>query len=417
MITDFLSKAVTAWHGVKGMEDLLKEAGFIPLKEKDSWDLKAGQSYYLSKNGRSLAAFRVGSAPIPQFNIIAAHTDSPHLRLKVESLKREDQFLTGTVTPYGGPILPTWFDRPLGIAGSVLIDRDGEEPERRLYRSSSPVGIIPNAAIHLNRKVNKGYEIFPQKHMIVQLNMEQDLEDWLAEELNIDRSRILTIRAELFIHQAPELIGKGETALLNAPRIDNLIHCILGIKALDATPAGNGTPLLLLFDSEETGSRTSEGAQSALTEHLMERICLSLGIDRESQLRGLSQSSLLSADVAHGWNPGFSEKYDLDYKCLLNEGPVIKSDPQNHYITTEQTEGAFRKAARELNVPLQLFINHSDLPLGSTVGPILSAGTTIPTLDVGVPVWAMHSGCETAGMRDIGYMEKLFKAFLGAYSA
>ena len=411
MVNDFFKQAVTAWHGVEEMKKIFDSAGFLPLKEEDSWNLEPGKGYYLSKNGRSLAAFRVGSAPVPRFAILAAHTDSPHLRLKKESLKRDGALLTGRVSVYGGPVLNTWQDRPLALAGSVILAGDGGMPERRLFDSGEPVGIIPNAAIHLNREVNKGYEIKPAQHLPVMLTLDKDLDDYLAEKLAVDKESILAASLEFYLPGEPVFMGKGETALVSAPRLDNLIHCLLGTEALAASAPSEATPLGLFFDSEETGSRTAEGALSALTEQLMERICLALRIGREDQLRSRPLSYIISADVAHGWNSSYSDKYDDAYKCVLNGGPAVKIDMNNKYATTAETEARFKLLAKKAGVPLQTFIAHSDLASGSTVGPLLSAQTTIPCLDMGIPIWAMHSIRETAGMKDVDYTRDLFKAF------
>ncbi len=412
MTAEFMKKSVTAWHGVREMEAYLAGKGFLPLREEEEWHLEEGQGYYLSPNGRSLAAFRVGRAPVPRYRIIAAHTDSPHLRIKPESLSREEQGLTGNVSVYGGPIQYTWFDRPLGVAGVVIVEGEDGRPERLLFDSEEPLGIIPDAPIHLNREVNKGFEIKPQKHLSVILTLEGDLEDYLAAKLGIPRERILSLRAELYVHGEPAFMGTPDRGFINSPRLDNLIHCLLAVEALAGTEPGENTPLVLCFDSEETGSLTAEGAHSALTEHIMERIALARGTGRESQLRSRSLSSLLSADVAHGWNGNFSDKFDPAYKCALNGGPVIKVDTQNHYATTADTEGMVRLLARREGIPLQLFITHSDVPTGSTVGPMLSSSSAIPCVDMGIPLWAMHSAVETVGQRDVALMGKLFGTYL-----
>jgi aspartyl aminopeptidase len=408
----FLKKSITPWHGVQELEKLLVEGGFHPLKEEESWNLEAGQGYFLSKNGRSLAAFRVGRGEVPRFNIIATHTDSPHLRLKAASLRREGSFLTGNISVYGGPILSTWFDRPLGIAGAVMVLTEKGEQKRLLFDSREAVGIIPNAAIHLNRDVNKGYEIKPSKHLTVQLAIKKDLDEYLAEELSIRTEQILSSQLEMYIPTEPVLFGQPEPELICSPRLDNLVHCLPAAEALIETKPEESTPLCLFFDSEETGSRTMEGAQSVFTNHLMERICLARGIGREEQLRSRAISFILSADVTHGWNLGFAEKYDSAYKCELNMGPAIKINADNRYATTGETEAKIKLLARKIAVPLQTYIHHSDLPCGSTVGPLLSSDTAIACLDLGIPIWAMHSSCETAGLKDVIYTQKLFKGFL-----
>jgi aspartyl aminopeptidase len=410
MINRFLRRAITARHSVKEMESLLSEAGFTELKEEDKWSLEPGKGYYLNRSGRSMAAFRVGTAPLPQYRIIASHTDSPHLRLKMDSVTKEGTMLTGRTSVYGGPIMNTWLDRPLGLAGLVVVKKEGKT-ENLLFDSQEPIGLIPNAAIHLNREVNKGYEIKPQTHLPVMLNIHEDFRDYLAGKLNVEAENILSSQLELYLPDNPVIMG-GDPALISSARIDNQIHCILTIQSLlESKDSTLLTPVGLFFDSEETGSRTMAGAHSSFAEHLLERISLSLGKDREDQLRSRSQSLILSADVAHGWNPNHADKYDPAYPCRINEGPVIKVNENNRYATTVETEGIIRLLAEPLEIPLQVFMIHSDLPCGSTVGPMMSADMSIPCVDMGIPIWAMHSICETAGMADIDNMGRLFTAF------
>lgn len=412
MITTYMKRAVTPWHGVKEMEKYLDEAGFLALDERDAWDLERGRGYYLNRDGRSLAAFRVGKAGLPRYRIIAAHTDSPHLRLKADSVIRDGLIRTARIAVYGGPVMNTWLDRPLALAGSVVVN-EGGKAVRRLFDSQEPVGIIPNAAIHLNREVNKGYEIKPAQHLPVMLNIPADLPEYLAASLEVKADDILASQLEFYLPGEPVVIGaEAESPLISSPRLDNQIHCLLALRALlEDNSRSDATPMGLFFDAEENGSRTPAGAFSGFTETLLERISLSLGLGREDQLRAKAHSLILSADVAHAWNPNHQDKYDPAYPCRINEGPVIKVDVNNRYATTADTESQIRLLARKGNVPLQVFMIHSDLPCGSTVGPMLSADSSVPCVDMGIPLWAMHSSCETAGMADIENMGNLFSLF------
>jgi aspartyl aminopeptidase len=413
----YLEKAITAWHAVDELQKKFQNKGFIPLQETQPWNLEKGKAYYVTRNGRSLAAFRVGTANLPEYRIIATHTDSPHLRLKTESQIREDENKNSLVivrtSVYGGAILNTWFDRPLAIAGSVFVQSNGAL-KKYLFDSEKPIGIIPNAPIHLNREVNKGYEIKPQEQLPVILEIPGSLNDFIAEKLDIQSKNIVSTELELYLPNKPILSGYNST-LLSAPRIDNQIHCILAANALcniASEKPKKVTSVVLFFDSEETGSRTIEGAHSAFTNYLLERISLALKQSREEQLCSRPKSLILSADVAHAWNPNFSDKYDSAYKCKINEGPVIKVDVNNRYATTPETEAIIKLMAQKKDIPLQKFIIHSDLPCGSTVGPMISADSLIPCVDVGIPIWAMHSSCETAGIKDIEQMNELFEVFL-----
>lgn len=417
ILIDYLKKAKTAWHGVQELENLFIQAGFTELKEQNKWNLTQGNSYYIKRNGRSLAAFSVGTASLPTYRIIVAHTDSPHLRLKTQSLtwleKNNNGLQTAHTSVYGGAILNTWLDRPLALAGSVYVRTKQNSVQQYLFDSIKPIGIIPNLPIHLNREVNKGQEIKPQEQLSFIFDIPTDLTTYIANELGILKEDILSHELELYLPQGP-IVTEGKSPLLIAPRIDNQIHCILGAQALieqAKKTTSETTPIGFFFDSEETGSLTRAGAHSSFADNILERISLSLEQNREDQLRSKTNSFILSADVAHAWNPNFAEKYDPAYKCILNQGCVIKVDTNNKYATNSETEAKIKLMAKKESVTLQKFIIHSDLPCGSTVGPIISSNTSIPCIDIGIAIWAMHSICETAGMKDIKDTEILFKTF------
>jgi len=230
----YLEKAITAWHSVNELEKMFQEEGFIPLKESETWNLEKGKSYHVIRKGRSIAAFRVGTDSLSSYRIIAAHTDSPHLRLKTNTQTRDEENKNSLVTirtsVYGGAILNTWLDRPLAIAGIVLAKSNGIL-KKYFFDSKDPIGIIPNAPIHLNRNINKGFEIKPQEHLSVILEIPGNLNDFIAKKLSIQSENILSTDLELYIPTKPVLCGYA-TSLVSAPRIDNQIHCFLGANAL-----------------------------------------------------------------------------------------------------------------------------------------------------------------------------------------
>lgn len=416
-ITNYLENAITAWHSTKTLKNLFLENGFIELKEENTWKLVSGKSYFLSRNHRSIAAFTVGSASLESYRIIATHTDTPHLRIKTDSFTsdRENKNSLKKVhtSVYGGAILNTWFDRPLATAGIVYVkDKTTNKIKQYLFDSENPIGIIPNLPIHLNREINKNGEIKPQKQLQFIFDIPGTLDEYIAQKLNIQKDSILSFELELYLPNKPQLT-ESNNPLLFSSRIDNQIHCITAANSLitSKTNSTKHTQIAIFFDSEETGSMTIGGARSSFMEHLLERISISQNQSREDQLRARAKSLIISADVAHAWNPNYPEKFDLSYKCLLNGGPVIKIDENNRYATTPETEAILTLMSKKRDIPLQKFIIHSDLPCGSTVGPMLSSQSSIPCIDIGVPIWAMHSISETASMSDITNIQNLFEVF------
>ncbi|OJF77407.1 MAG: M18 family aminopeptidase [Treponema sp. CETP13] len=416
-ITNYLESSITAWHSIQALKSLFINRGFIELNEEKSWKLLPGKSYFVIRNHRSMAAFTVGKKSLPSYKIIATHTDSPHLRIKTDSFTTDSTHKNTLkkvrTSVYGGAILNTWLDRPLASAGVVYIkDKKTNKPKQLLFDSEKPIGIIPNLPIHLNREINKKGEVKPQQQLQFIFDIQGTLEEYIAKKLKIQKDLILSIELELYLPNKPQLTN-SDKPLLFSPRIDNQIHCITTAKALinSAHNLTETTQVAIFFDSEETGSLSMGGAKSSFIEHLLERISISQTQSRENQLRARAKSLILSADVAHAWNSNYPEKFDPSYKCVLNEGPVIKIDENNRYATTPETEALLRLLATKNGIPLQKFIIHSDLPCGSTVGPMLSSQSSIPCIDIGVPIWAMHSICETAGMSDVKNIQSLFEGF------
>ncbi len=417
-LISYLDASPTAWHAVKEAVIRLEKAGFTQLDEKGQWELEARRGYYVCRNGSSLIAFHTGrfdkDAP---FRILTAHTDSPSFRIKEGLLVNKNGFLTASVEVLGGPIFATWLDRDLGIAGRVLV-RTTEGLKSVLYDNPDRRVLIPNPPIHLNRQVNKGYEYNPQTQLNCILgeasgtpDQETTLYDLIASDLGIDAADIMDADLILRDRAGATLTGWNHE-FLSSGRIDNLAMCHAAVEALAECDDQSAVAMAALFDNEETGSLTPQGADSSFMEQLMERIVLASGGDRLSFMRGCASSFIVSADAAHGIHPNFSDLYDESFTPVMNKGPAIKKNAGWNYASTGETSARFRLLCEKAGVPCQVYINRSDRPTGKTLGPLAASRLGIPAVDVGNPLWSMHSIRETVGVRDHEFMILAFKAHL-----
>ncbi len=405
----FLKTSKTAFHACAEFENILNENGFIKLSESQKWELKRGNKYYLTRNNASLVAFTIPNDNILSYNITAAHLDSPTFKLK-PNFKFDDQRYNKLSTEvYGGPIYNTWFDRPLDIAGRVMVEENGNiKPV--LFSFDKPVCMIPNLPIHYNREVNNGVKISPTEitpiygdRNISNANLLLDI----AKKLNVKPEQILSY--DLFL----ALIDRGQLLddFIMAPQIDNL-ECSYGlIKALTEANGSKAINICALFDSEEIGSRTRDGAASTLLLDIIERISFSLGYNLEENKIALANSFIISADNAQGFNPIYPAKYDLLNPGYLNSGIVIKNAARGSYTTDAFSSAYFKQICKAANALYQDNTNRSDMPGGSTLGAISLANVSIPSVDIGLAQLAMHSAYETAGVKDLDYLIDAIKAF------
>lgn len=412
----FIDASPSAYHAVASAESLLRAAGAVRLEEGDAWKLERGALYYLVRDGASLVAFRTGQAAPEDagFALAGAHSDFPGLRARLEKPVSARGLERVAVEAYGGPIHSSWLDRPLSLAGRVALRGTGGRIETRLVDFARPVAVIPNLAIHFNREMNKGVE-YPMNSALLPLvsvrgqapGGEQAQASWvqraLAAELGIPAADILA--ADLgFLDAAPSFLFGEEEELLSAPRIDNLEGCHAVLSAfLSAPPAAHGQ-VAVLFDNEEIGSGSLRGADSSFLRDIVDRICALSGKGPESAYRALSRSLNVSVDGAQGWHPSHADKFDEEYAPLLNRGPAVKANANNRYATDAAGEAAFRACCQAAGAPCQRFRMRADLVPGSTIGPVSSALLGARTVDVGVPMLAMHAARETAGSLDHGYM-------------
>lgn len=420
-LIDFLYKSPTAHHSVKTIRERLGLNGFNEVKESDKWNLQKDGKYYVIKNDSALIAFTIGNGDIEEdgFKLIGAHTDSPGFRIKANpEMVSEGTYLKLNTEVYGGPILYTWFDRPLGIAGKVTLKGSSPlKPEVKLVNINKPLLIIPSLAIHMNRSVNEGLNINKQKDTLPLLSLinekfEKDgyLLKILAEELKVDTSDILGFDLGLYEMEKGAIIGLNEE-FISAGRLDDMWMVYAGIQALIESKPNKSTKVMVCMDNEEIGSLTAQGANSALLLNILERITLALGKDREGLHRALANSLMISADLAHAVHPNLEEKHDPTNRPVLGKGPVLKTAASGSYSTDSYNAAIFEGLCNSAEVPYQKFFNRSDVRGGTTIGPITSSLLTIPVMDMGAPLLSMHSIRELAAVKDNVYTIKLFTQF------
>ena len=420
-LIDFLYDSPSACHGVKETQKILDKNGFIEIKEADKWELQAKGKYYVIKNDSALIAFEVGTGDIEEtgFRLIGAHTDVPGFRIKPNpQMISEGKYVKLNTEVYGGPILHTWFDRPLSIAGKVSLKGSSPlKPETKLVNINKPLLIIPSLAIHMNREVNEGFKINRQVDTLPLLGLINDKlekEDYLmnilAEELQVNKEDILNFELGLYEYEKGMLIGMNEE-LISSGRFDDLWMVYAGIRALVDSRENEATKVMICIDNEEIGSLTAEGADSTLLNNILERITLGLGKDREGYYRTLANSIMISADLAHAVHPNLGDKHDPTNRPVLEGGPVLKIAASGSYSTDSFNGAVFAGVCEAAGVPFQKFVNRSDVRGGTTIGPVTAANLTIPVIDMGAPVLGMHSIRELASVKDNYYTVKAFTEF------
>lgn len=422
-LLDFIQASPSAYHAVQSSAEILKAQGFRELKFEEKWSLLPLGRYYVTKNGTALIAFTIGQDQPENtgFHIIGAHTDSPTFRLKpTPEIPVEGRYLKLNVETYGGPILNTWLDRPLSVAGRVILQGESIlRPRSVLIQSQSPILVIPNLAIHMNRKVNEGIELNKQKDLLPLLttlgeglDKEGILLKHLAELLNIRPEDILDFDLFLYEFDSGNVIGLNQE-FVSSSRLDDLAMVHAGAWALSQVQGNQATAVLACFDHEEVGSTSKQGAASPLLAHVLERILLAQGKGREEYFQALERSFMISADMAHALHPNSGEKHDPINRPVLNGGPVIKISANQSYTTDGESSVMFEGLCQLAKVPVQKFVNRSDERGGSTIGPISSMHLEIRSVDVGNPILGMHSVRELGGVKDHLAMSKVFREFLG----
>jgi len=422
----FCDASPSPYHACATAAALLGEAGFTRLAEDAAWPGEPGR-WYVVRGGSLVAwATSAGHEPHDGFRIVGAHTDSPNLRIKPQpDVVRAGVRQLG-VEAYGGVLLTSWLGRDLGLSGRVAVRRNGTGALMRLLRVDRPVCAIPQLAIHLDRDVNTSGLVVDAQHHLTPLwgvappagataaaGEAAGLVGFVADELGVDAADVLGW--DLMLHDlAPGALVGRDDELIGSARLDNLASCWAAVEALgEVAASGDGpVPVVCLFDHEEVGSTSDRGATSSLLPTLLERSVLARGGDREALHRALARSACLSADMAHATHPNYADRHDPEHQVALNGGPVLKVNANVRYATDAPGAALVALAAEQAGVPLQRFAMRSDLPCGSTIGPLTAARLGITTVDVGMPQLAMHAAREHAGSHDPGRYRALLAAFL-----
>lgn len=416
----FLGESPTPFHAVSNAMRRLAAAGWKPITEADAWEDLAPGRYMMSHGGSSLFAFVLPEGKkTAGFRIVGAHTDSPNLRLKPHAEYKKEGYAQLGVEVYGGVLLNSWLDRDLSLAGRAFVrDATSGKLEQRLLRFQKPMCRVTQLAIHLDRDVNDGLKLNRQDHLAPIFGLARDgapdVASLVAAELKVAADTIAG--TELMLYDVvPPTLGGREDELLFSARLDNLGMSHAGVVALveaaTKAQAGDLVPVVVLFDHEEIGSESVYGAHSGFLPRALERIVTARGGSREDYHRALAGSLCVSADMAHAVHPNYAAKHDERHKPALNGGPVIKINAQQRYATSAPTAAMFRDLCKQVDVPVQHYSHRTDLPCGSTIGPIASTLLGIRTVDVGNPMLSMHSIRELCGAKDPALMTRVLAAF------
>lgn len=424
-----LDRSTCNFLAVDTIVNELEAAGFRSLRQKDKWQISRGGKYYIKKNDSAVFALIAGEGPVSDngFHIISAHSDSPCFKIKPNAeIYGEGGVVSLNVEKYGGGILYTWFDRPLSISGRVMLKgKDALHPETRLVDLKRPVAVIPHLAIHFNRAVNEGNPLSVQKDMkpVIGYFSREEIDGFksnggvvkalVASELGISPTDIIDYELCLYPLEKASLVGMKNEYFQSA-RIDDLSMAFAGLEAFLGTAASpaQATRVLAVFDNEETGSGTKQGAASPVLRDIMERFVRLLdGDDPQNFYRAIANSFMISADDAHAWHPNYNEKYDPTNHPVIGGGPVVKINANCKYMTDAEGAAVFRTLCAEAGVECQYFVNHADVAGGSTLGNISSSQFDLRGVDMGNAIWAMHSARETAGVSDHLDTVKVFSRF------
>lgn len=425
-LISYLDASPTPFHAAAESARLLRDAGFVALSESEPWTLQPGTRAYVVRADSSLIAFVCGEKPPAEagFLVVGAHTDSPNLRIKPSPDVNRYGYRQLAVEPYGGVLLTTWLDRDLSLAGRVSVSEGKSATRSVLVDLARPLLRIPNLAIHLNRNVNtEGLVLNAQSHLAPILGLQSEdgesLRELLAREI---AARGTPVKPEaiaawdlcLYDVQGATVSGaNGE--FVQSARLDNLASCFGALTALAKAPKAHAaTRVIALYDHEEVGSRSAQGAASPFLRQLLERITFA-GADKnpEAFARAIARSFLISADMAHAIHPNYADRHEPNHAPLLGGGPVLKTNVNQSYATDGASAARFAQLCRQVEVPLQQFVVRSDLPCGSTIGPITAGQIGLATVDIGSPLLSMHSIREMVGSKDVGYLARVLDAFFG----
>ena len=418
-LTTFIEHAPTAFHAIDEIKMLLKKEGFQELKESEIWNLEPGKKYYVTRNNSSIIALKAGKdLENYSFHVTASHSDSPAFKLKENAeIEIAKKYTVLNTEGYGGMICSTWFDRPLSLAGSVMV-KNGDRIETKLVKINRDLLMIPSLAIHMDRKVNEGRAINKQIDMLPVLSGSVkepgEVKSLVAKELGVETTDIYGM--DLFLYNRMEAVRWGSDGeFIGCPRLDDLQCAFTSLKGFLEAENDKNINVYACFDNEEVGSGTKQGAASTFLYDVLWRANKALGNTEEEYYRAVAGSFMLSCDNAHAVHPNYKQKTDATNCVYMNDGIVVKSHAGQKYTSDAVSVAVFKMICEKAGVPVQFFANRSDEAGGSTLGNIAMAQVSMNTVDIGLPQLAMHSAYETAGVKDTEYMIKAVKTFYGSH--
>ena len=412
-LLDFIEKSPSPFHVIENMKNELDNSGFEELKENKRWNIKNGGAYYVTRNDSSIIAFKIPENDFRAFNIMASHSDSPSFKIKENpEMKVDNKYVKLNVEKYGGMIMSPWFDRPLSAAGRILVKNDdciesiNVDIDRDLF-------VIPNLAIHMNREINEGYKYNAQKDMLPLFageNTEIKFADILAEAAKVNKDDIIATDMFLYNRQRSSIWG-ADNEFMSCTKLDDLQCAFSSLKGFIKSHNDNAVAVHCVFDNEEVGSGTKQGAASTFLKDTLSRINSCLGKDEENLKVAIASSFMVSADNAHAVHPNYSDKTDPTNRPYVNGGVVIKHSANQKYTTDAVSCAVMKSICEKAGVPCQMFHNRSDMLGGSTLGNISNSQVALNTVDIGVAQLAMHSPYETGGVKDTLYLIKAAEQF------
>ena len=409
----FIENSPSCFHAIETIRKKLNDEGFIELVEGRSWQIEKGKKYYVTRNLSSIIAFKIPENDFKNFHIVASHSDSPTFKIKENAeIEVNNKYVKLNTEKYGGMICSTWFDRPLSIAGRILV-KEGNLVKTHLVNIDKDLVIIPNLAIHMNRAVNDGYKYNAQIDMLPLYGdntSKGSLMKTVAQSVGVEEDSILGTDLFLYNRMRGTKIG-ANSEYISSPRLDDLECAYASLSAFLSETNSNSASVYCVFDNEEVGSGTKQGADSTLLYDVLRRINMCLGNSEEDYYKLIASSFMVSADNAHALHPNYSDKSDPTNKVYINDGIVIKYNANQKYTTDAVSASIFKSICDSVNVPYQTFTNRSDILGGSTLGNISNAHVSLNTIDIGLAQLAMHSTYETAGAKDVTYLIDALKAF------
>ncbi|MGM9536684.1 MAG: M18 family aminopeptidase, partial [Intestinibacter sp.] len=412
-LLDFIQKSPSCYHAVENTKKILDENGFCEVSEGKVWELQEGGKYYVIRNCSSIIAFKIPSKNFKGFNIVASHSDAPTFKIKENyQIEVDNKLVKLNVEKYGGMIFSSWFDRPLSIAGKVVV-KEGNKFVSKLVNIDRDLVVIPNLAIHFNRNINDGYKYNAQNDMLPlygDISSKDTLMKLVAENVGVAEEDILGSDLFLYNRMNGSIWGANQE-FMSSPKLDDLQCAFSSLKGFLAGENKDAVQVHAVFDNEEVGSLTKQGAESTFLLDTLNRINSALGRTQEDYLTAVANSFMISADNAHAVHPNHPQKSDPTNRPYMNEGIVIKFNANQKYTTDSMSAAVFKSICEDADVPYQVFTNRSDMAGGSTLGNISNSKVSLNTVDIGLPQLAMHSAYETGGIKDTYYLVKALESF------